>query len=372
MSSPYSICPIGLDDVPGLTAIHIAAFGNRHNARSEVRDHYRKIFDFVGQAPVESDRKLSLGAFKDGRLVGHVVGVPIYMQCNGQPITASVATLLAMHPEERNALVSRRLLRELFSAPVAYTYADRVNNLGRRSAATAGMEFFPHYSLRWARVLRVGTALRGAVGNRRTVGKIEDRVLRLGTSAIEHTVDRIAASRLALPKMRGGSYERRELQAIDVVASEAELLADFTIRPDYSTPARADHQWNAVQTLRPEGTHLRRGVWSAGGNLLGWYAMHIWPSGTGEVTQLVAAQGAAKLVVAAMFDHAVELKVGSLHGRSSPNLQVALGDAGAIFHSQGAWCGVQSSQDAVNEAFRRSTALCTALEGEYPLMLGRS
>lgn len=358
------------DDVDELVELHIDAFGNRDNSEAQLRDYYQKALTWCIEEAEGRDG--SLVGVIDDRIAAMVLAAPGTLQLDGQVIPGRTGTLLAARSGHGDVTVARRLLDELFQADYAYTLADRVNDLGRRSAERSGMIFYPSYSLRWARVVTPGRAVAGGVLNRRgQAGRFEDALVRGSARAIDAVSARLGDPLTSPPRVRGG-LTTRELLVDDLATYGDDILSAYRLRPDFSSPERIRAQWQRFEIMRPEGVMHRVAVSSKKGELVGWYLLHVWPSGTSEVVQLAGRPGHLDRVVVALLMHAIELKVGSLHGHAHPSLLIALADIGATFHGRGAGFGIHSPLDEVHAAFALGQAYTTVLDGEYMLQLPRA
>ena len=241
----------------------------------------------------------------------------------------------------------------------------------RRLVTRLGAEFHPQYSLRWARILRPGAALAGGIAHRtRGRGQFVGHALRVLGSAVDSAA-RVPLRRLD-PAPRRRPLTVRPLRPEHLVEHADRVLDPSVLRPDLSCAETIESQWSWLPTLRPEGEHHRIGLWNARDELVGWLLLHLWPSGTGEVVQLLCRPEHSDAAVATTIAYATELGAGSIHGRAGPSTQMALGEAGAVFHSRGAAFGLICDDRAILDQFRTGDAIVTGLEGEYPMQLARS
>ena len=370
MSRP-AIRTMVVDDHAPVVDLHVSAFGDRHNPQSQISEFYRNLVTRCGVDDDNSPTR-SLVADKDDQLVAMVFGAPVALQLNDAPVTAKVATLLATRSGNGDMTLSRRLLSEFFGDAVDLVLADRANSGGRRAAERSGMVFYPQYSLRWARVISPGRAAAAAALNRKPdVGRLGRRVL-MGSARLTDAV----TSRV-LERVNGTAVHNRqrvvatELSADDLAADGGKVLSDFRLRPRFASAADTAATWRSLEMLRSEGSHHRVAIRSCDGELVAWYLLHVWPSGTGEVVQFGSLPSHHAAALNILIEHAEQLQLGSLHGQAHPTLNIALSDAGAVFHGRGSSFGVYTRNPEVQEALTQSQAYITPLEGEYPLQLGR-
>lgn len=362
------------DDHAQLVDLHCSAFGDRHNSVEQIRQFYRDLLTRSADADTGELSGSLVGVDGDGseRLVAMVIAAPLELSLDDASINGYVGTLLAKRSGHPDSSIVFRLLRELFADDHDFVLADRVNRDGRRVAERVEMVFFPQYSLRWVQVISPGRAgAAGALNRDPEMGGLRRSALsglgKVADAATGRFVDRLQGA--ATPTARG--LTTCGLTAEDLVVAGEHILEGFRLRPSFASVDHIAAQWRWLDTLRSEGSIERVAIRSASGELVAWYLLHVWPSGTAEVVQLATRPSQAEHVIRLLFDHAALLGVGSLHGNAHPSLHIALAEAGALFHGRGSAFGVSTRNEQVLEAFSHGAAWLSGLEGEYPLQLAR-
>lgn len=366
-AKPATIRTMRHDDLDAVAELHALAFGRRDNSSQDIRSFYDVLLGRCLRVP--GGEPPSVVAECDGMVVGMVIGAPVRALLDGESVTGTAGSLLATRPGHRTPSLSRRLVDELCDRSGTFLVADRVNRDGRRAAERSGLRFYPQYSLRWAMVLSPGRAVAAGILNRRTtvhpaVRRLMERVGGLADRAVTSTVRGIQGA----PAARG-SLRPRALTVRDLVEQGPGVLRDYRLTPDFSTTDTVAMSWKWLEQLRPEGRHVRTAVCRPDGEMVGWFVLHIWPTGVAEVVQLAARPEHDARVITALVHSADESGVVSLHGSVPPALILALGEAGAGFHTRSSATGIFSHDPAVHEAFESRTAYLTGLEGEYPVQL---
>ncbi len=359
-----------VDDLEQVVDLHSVSFGHRDNPLDDVRTFYQNVFArCLDHSFGTGQAGSSLVAEHHGAIVAMLLGAPTPARLNGERITGVTASLLATRPGHTSPGLSRRLIEQQSSRFPAFLYGDRVNQDGRRVAERSSVVFYPRYSLRWALVLSPGGAAAAALLNRRSgSGKLLERAAKSAGAMSDRLLQ--APLRKALGRtVPIGSLTSRELAPSDLVTHSDLVLDGYTLLPDFTSPEAIATSWRWLDVLRPEGRHRRVGIWTPDGQLVGWYLLHIWPTGIAEVVQLAALPRFASRVVSLLIQEAGQLGVVSLHGSMPPAMLLALGEAGAHFHSRSSAVGIASRHAEVHDAFAAGTAYLTGLEGEYPLQL---
>lgn len=371
--SSYEIRLTREDDLNGLVDLHIAAFGARDNAPSDIRAfHQRMLANLLDDRRAGAPGPKSVVSTKDGKVVAMAYHDHHPFLLEGERQWGTTATLLAVHPEHRKISCSRRLLDAVVHAGTSYVAADRTNTDGRRAAmAFTPIRTYPQYSLRWFRVVSPGAgALAGLLNRTNRSNPTTVSVMQRASGLVDSALERASLSKLAIEVPASArKLTRRELTASELAEHGDSLLSNFTVRPDYTCAETNKLTWERFRNLRPEGRVDRIGVWNPSGELVGWYMLHLWESGTAECVQLVARPRQFDDVTILMLQHAKDIGAGSVHGSAAPPMIVPLSDAGASFHGRAAGFLVRTENEAIEEAFTTSRALLTGLEGEYPMQL---
>jgi len=374
--SSYTIRRVTKDDLDGLVDLHVAAYGMRDNAIGEVRTYHERLLEHVlCDARLGSPAPHSLVSVRDGELAAMVYSGHSPMLHHDKKVWATTGTLLAIHPDHRRVECTSQFIRAVLDAPDDLMIADRTNRAARHVVqGMASVELYPQYSLRWGRVVNPATgALGGALNRSQRVGHRVASALHRVTSAVDELVARSNPALTAIDAEKARQRLRTTtLRAEDLAQHGESLLSDLALRPDTTSVQQTELGWSRFRALRPEGRFERVAVWNRSDEMVGWYLLHTSSTGIAEVLQLVCQPRAQADVLALVLQHAQDLGVGSVHGTASPQMVIALSEAGAYYHGRGSAFMVASNRREVHESFSLSSALVSGLESEYPLMLAPS
>ena len=371
--SAYAVRTIAREDLDGLVDLHIAAFGLRDHSPEAVRAHHQRLLDHhlvdtrVGAPPLHA-----FVLVHEDTIVGMLYGASSPMRLHDTRVWSICSAYLSLHPDHRSQACLDAVARISHRTNAHIVLSDRTNSTARTVAEryTSGTTY-QQYSLRWTRVLSPGAAALGGVLNRKGHFPAWTTPALRGAAALADIVfNRSERAVLAIEQPRS----RRRLSTTELTAQHlAEhgdaLLQHFTLRPDLTDAALTEANWARFRAVRPEGRIERVAVWNRRGDLVGWYILHLRPTGIGEVVQLVGRDDVIDGVISLMFDHAKELGVGSLHGTASPTMFVALSEAHVYYHGRGSALFVRTTDPQVTEAFASSKAFISGFEGEYPMTM---
>jgi len=370
----YEVRTMRLDDLDGLARLHTAAYGDRDNSVDDIHAyHVRMLENSLNDLRRGAPPNHSLVSTCDDQIVGMTYSSHNPMLLHDEQVWSTTATLLATHPDHRNPRNIKPLLEGLMEYSTDVLLADRTNSAGRKAAERAtDLELFPQLSLRWMRVLHPARGLTGGLLNRTKRPPTRAvNLLRHASTAIDSMIEKAHPPLIGLEDPRiAARYTTTELTALDLVShGDALLRRDYDLRPDITSLDRVEDAWARFRAIRPEGSVHRVAVWTREGALAGWFLLHLLPTGTAEVLQLVAPGRAAAPIVALMLHRAKELGAGSVHGTAAPSMLVVLSEAGAYFHGRGSAMLAGTKKGAIRQALVSNRAFVTGLEGEYAMHL---
>ncbi len=182
--------PIETKDLPKLTEVHLAAFGEYGNTRDEITRGYEvKLPELLLADPDAEHASPSLVFEQDGDVVGFELVLCRPVVFRGERLWCATTSHLGVVPDARASLAGIHLLRAATDGPQDLTYVDRSNAAGRQALKAAGFEQIPAASLRWELTLRPGAELSRRVANRLPrgaglLGKVAERVESAGPEAV--------------------------------------------------------------------------------------------------------------------------------------------------------------------------------------------
>ena len=356
--------PLETKDLPKLTDVHFAAFGDYGPTREEVDRGYQvKLPELLLADPDNAHASPSLVFEQDGDVVGFVLVNCRPVLFRGERLWCATTSHLGVLPDARASLAGIHLLRAATEGPQDLTYVDRSNAAGRQALKAAGFEQIPADSLRWEKMLRPGADLSRRVGNRLGRGagllaKVTERVETAGPDAVRK---RTIADLPPLPKTLAS-----EPLTIDTVMSAAPgFLVGVELHPDFSERDRLERQWDLLAKARANSTIVSRSVTNRKGDVVGWYIVDINHLGDADVVQLLATPAQQRAVMLAMLHELREREVVRVEGDLPLSMLYDAEMLGCRPTAADATTSVKTANTDVLEAFRRGAVWLSALEGEF-------
>ncbi|MEM7092949.1 MAG: lipid II flippase MurJ [Actinomycetota bacterium] len=358
--------PATVDDLGAIVELHCSTFGNRDHTVEQIAEWYDQMLFSV----LSDTRTDAIVADGDAGISGMVMRSPLTLTIDGSPIDAAVMSMLATDRESAHPTLAGRLIQACRDGDQEITLADRITPFARRVGERHASAFYPEYSLRWGRVIHPQRAVRAALLDRSPAAGPVRRGAVTALSTAGALAPRKLRDMVTLPELRSGLSS--DAASADTLAeASAHLLDRYRLTPQLGSSEAITRRWDRVARRRTEGEHIHRIVHSRSGEVVGWYWMHRWPTGTGEVLDLIAAPSLEAEVIARMLHDAAELRIGTVQGRAHPSMLLGLGECGATFHGRSSAFGIHSERGDVHDAFVTGQALVGAVEGEYPLLLPR-
>ncbi len=244
-------------------------------------------------------------------------------------------------------------------------------NAGRQTLRAAGAHNIAPYSVRWVTTLRPGAIKLKRLSGRLFRGKapgVRDRLM-TSFSKNERRLPTNLASRLVRqPRERPDGLVTDELTIEDVAEHGPRLTERFDLAPDFGHRPFVEQSWNLLPLVHSAEATSKVAVRSRRGALLGWYVLYAPREGEAELVQLVAQPEAQARVLTLVFHDALERGATTVRGDAPPHLLFDLSALGCTLYCRSSAMSAHSNvDDSFVEAFRRSSALVTGMEGEHLL-----
>ena len=233
---------------------------------------------------------------RDGEIRGFLGVRARRLRFNGRPVLAAVCSQFAVDPSERG-LAGLQMLRTCFAGPQDLSMADEAGDNARKMWEWCGGRAVLPYSVHWIRPLRPSEAAVALAA--RHLGKVPclaalTRVTRL----LDGVGELRRARRNGAAAVRGS---RQELDEATFLARFADFTGRCAIVPDYTAQSLA---WVFARLTHGSdpGDVRKQFVTDESGRALGWFIYVIARDRIGEVLNIAAGPGAARLVL----DHLAE------------------------------------------------------------------
>lgn len=296
------------------------------------------------------------------QLAGFYAVMPRPMRVRGRPIRAAVGCQISVAPEYRRSLAMLQLLQACLRGPQDLTLADGAHDRSRRIWLGLGGVAPALYGLNWIWPLRPAQCLlslaeggswtRGAaLGLARPLAGLVDRWLLRDDDAGEAEApptDRVDEA----------------LDAPTMLAAFGSLSGDSALKPDYE-PAALEWLLHQVGRKTAFGRLRARVVRDGSGAVAGWYLYFVRRAGIGEVVQVAARDGDYGQMLDRLRDDALREGVAALRGRLDPRHIEDYANRHCWFRREGQCTLIHSRHPEVLDAFRRTDAFLSRMEGEW-------
>jgi hypothetical protein len=149
-----------------------------------------------------------------------------------------------------------------------------------------------------------------------------------------------------------------------LLASLSEFSGARALWPEYNDRALG---WLLKTIARKTqwGDLRKLAIYSAKGDLLGWYIYHLKPGGTSNVLQIMAKKTAIEEVLDHLFYDAWQHGSLAVTGRSEPYFMPAFADKRCLFSCGTPWVLLHSHDRDLLQSIQQGDALLSKLEGEW-------
>ena len=285
-----------------------------------------------------------------GQIVGMIGVVPRRVRFQDTLLRCAVCTHLLVNPNHQRSGVGNMLFSELLAGPQDLSYADYVNEQGRRAFERHAALSVHLLSLDFVRVLRPAT-LACSLG-------LKFKSVLPFVSALEFPL----AHRL---RPTAPPCVREPLDEATFAKNFKAFASRYALRPEYELE---DAHWlfTTLQERQYLGRLRRTALRSIHGELLGWYMYFISPRRIAELVHLAATDEAASVVLDCLLADAFEDGCAAVRGRMMPRLLPQLAAQNTFFR-HGAWTTVHSKHKELLDAFHYGQAYMMYLDGEMVL-----
>lgn len=357
------------DDLEALAPLYLSFHEDDSRSERELREAYAFNVPKMFLEPLPGTKSSPSLVYEENGHVEGMIGVAARPFLFGdRRVWGAVTTLLIVSAEASRSLAGVRLVQSALAGPQDFTFVDQSNSAGRQTLRAAGAETIAPYSLRWAKTLRPGAVKATRIAERRLPARLRARSARVTEAVLdtEHQLPSSIKRRIVteLPDRPKGAHVT-ELTRDDVVQFGPGLLSRFELRPDVGDADFVRSQWDLLELGRSPQRTAKAAVRSDRGKLLGWYIVHVPSNGEAEVVQFVARPESRSRVLTFLLRDAMERGALVVRGDAVPDLLFDLSDLGCTFRIHlSAFSAHSGTDDGLVEAFRRSAAFVSGMEGE--------
>ena len=294
----------------------------------------------------------------DGAVGGFVGVIPLRMSFQDKPIRVALASSLMVEKPKDNPLAGARLLRAVLNGPQDLSLGDDANPVSLAMWKKLGAQSVPLDSMDWLRVLRPAGFALSFVGDRIPLVKLAHPIC----LAIDGITARVSDNRFRLKAQGVARSMDVDLNDDSLIEYLQEFAATYPLRPTWDAD-RLRWLLNHAAQNRRHGSLVCSVVYGKAARPLGCYLYYGRPHGVARVLQVMAAPGAAGIVLDSLLEHAHRNRCVAVRGRAHSRYIDGLFSRDCIFFSRGSVV-VHSRNADVIEAARSGDALMTGLAGE--------